>query len=269
MSSEPVVLVTGAGKGLGRAICERFHAEGYAAVATDIDAGLLSDLDGRERFVPLELNVTDTDQANAVAEQVARQCGRLDVLVNCAGIIGFFPLSEMPPDELIQHFQINTFGALRLTHACLDLLVRTKGRVVNISSESFRLRTPFQAYQPTKLALEGISDVLRRELVHLGVHVATVRPGAIETDLFHAMDMIDNPVADSRLTDPFNKFATTLSENPPKKRSQPEEVAGLVFHAATDRKKRPHYQINNMLALKVASLLPDALTDRILRRKLS
>src|SRR5690625_4606866 len=156
MPNTPVVLVTGAGKGLGRAICKRFHAGGYTVIATDRDTGLLADMDGRDRFIAMELDVTDTAQAHAVAGQVEKQCNRLDVLVNCAGIIGFFPLAEMPPDELIQHFQINTFGALRLTHACLDLLAHSKGRVVNISSESFRLRTPFQVYQSTKLALEGI-----------------------------------------------------------------------------------------------------------------
>ena len=59
---------------------------------------------------------------------------------------------------------------------------------MNVTSESYRFRNPFQIYQTTKLALEGLSDVMRRELAPLGVPVSTVRPGAIETELFHAMD---------------------------------------------------------------------------------
>lgn len=266
MTTAPVVLVTGAGGGLGRAICERFHAGGYVVVATDVSVARLADLDGRARIITASLDVTDPQSVKGIASLVDAQCGRLDVLVNNAGIIGFFPVAEIDPDELIRHFQINSFGALRVTHACLDLLVAKGGRVLNISSESYRLRTPFQIYQSTKLALEGISDVLRRELVHLGVHVATIRPGAIDTELFHAMDSIDNPVENSRLVKPFAKFSGRLARNPPSKLSSPDAVATLVYRAATDKRRRAHYQINNMLTLRVLNWLPVRWTDWLLRK---
>lgn len=269
MTTAPVVLVTGAGGGLGRAICERFHAGGYVVVATDVSVARLADLDGRARIITASLDVTDPQSVKGIASLVDAQCGRLDVLVNNAGIIGFFPVAEIDPDELIRHFQINSFGALRVTHACLDLLVAKGGRVLNISSESYRLRTPFQIYQSTKLALEGISDVLRRELVYLGVHVATIRPGAVDTELFHAMENIENPVTGSQLAPAFTKFAAMLAENPPTRLSRPQDVAALVLHAAQDRRARPHYQMNNMLSLRLASYLPARWVDALIRRKLS
>lgn len=259
-----VVLVTGAGRGLGRAICETFHARGDTVIATDADAALLAEQDNR--MVIAGLDVTDQHAADAAAALVRERFGRLDVLVNNAGLIGYFPVAETDPDVLLKHFEVNAFGALRLTHACLDLLVAAGGRVLNISSESWRLRTPFQIYQSTKLALEGISDVLRRELAHLGVHVATIRPGAIDTELFHAMDAIDNPVPGSRLTAPFERFAAMLARNPPSKRSQPDEVAALVYRAAIERRPRPHYRLNNMVSLKLVSLLPTRWADWLLRR---
>lgn len=264
MSDSRVVLVTGAGRGLGRAICEAFHAGGDDVIATDADAELLADLTGR--MITAELDVTDQRAADAAASLVRTRFGRLDVLVNNAGLIGYFPVAETDPDVLIKHFEVNAFGALRLTHACLDLLVPAGGRVLNISSESWRLRTPFQIYQSTKLALEGISDVLRRELAHLGVHVATIRPGAINTELFHAMHDIRNPVPESRLQKPFDRFVERLSANPPAKRSEPDEVAALVCRAATDHRRRAHYTINNMLGLKLVSWLPVRWADRLLRR---
>lgn len=264
----PVVLVTGAGGGLGRAICQRFARAGFAVVATDVDVAQLAELNLGPGGVAQRMDVTDTDAVKQVAGFVAEKFGRLDVLVNNAGVIGYFPVAETDPEALIRHFQINSFGALRVTHACLDLLVASGGRVLNISSESYKLRTPFQIYQSTKLALEGISDVLRRELVHLGVHVATIRPGAIETGLFHAMDDIRNPVKNSRLARPFECFAAMLANNPPRKRSRPEDVASLVFRAATDRKKSAHYRINNMLSLRVVRLLPAAWADWLLARML-
>lgn len=264
MSEQPVVLVTGAGRGLGRAVCERFAADGYRVVATDRDASLLADLD--DRYVTAPLDVTDAAAIDGVVRRITDELGRLDVVVNNAGVIAYFPTVEMNPDVVLRHFEVNAFGALRVVHACLDLLVASRGRVVNVTSESYRLRTPFQIYQTTKLTLEGISDVLRRELVLLGVHVATVRPGAIATELFHAMDRIENPVPDGRLAGPFAGFVRSLAKRKPTKVSTPQEVAEVVHRAATDPRRRPHYEINNMAALKVAAALPPRLVDTALRR---
>jgi len=265
-----VALVTGAGGGLGRATCEALRAAGFAVVATDLSAELVEGYEGRDGFRAAVLDVTDGDSIAAVASTIAAEFGGLDLLVNNAGLIGYFPVVEVDPEIVMPHFQVNTFGALRTVHACLDLLVAARGRVVNVTSESYRFRNPFQAYQSTKLALEGLSDVLRRELAPLGVRVATVRPGAIDTELFHAMDAIENPVPDSRLAKPFARFARGLARRPPKKVSKPADVAAVIVRAATDERPRAHYAINNMLALRVAAALPtrlaDAATARILGR---
>ena len=71
-----------------------------------------------------------------------------------------------------------------MPQACLDLLIESKGRIVNISGESSTFRAPFQTYQSSKMALECLSDVMRRELQLFDVHVTFIRPGAIRTDLF-------------------------------------------------------------------------------------
>jgi NAD(P)-dependent dehydrogenase (short-subunit alcohol dehydrogenase family) len=268
LSAEPVVLVTGAGRGLGRAIGEAFRAHDYRVVATDYDPTLLRDRDGLDGYTTAQLDVTDAESIAGVARFIAAEFGRLDVIVNNAGIIGYFPTVEMDPDQVLRHFQVNTFAALRVVHACLDLLVASRGTVVNITSESFRLRTPFQIYQTTKLALEGLSDVMRRELSGLGVHVATVRPGAIGTDLFHAMDSIENPVPDGHLARPFAAFVRRLDRNKPKRVSSPDEVAAVVFRAATAHRRRPHYAINNMRSLRIASMLPTSVADRAVARML-
>lgn len=268
LAGPPVALVTGAGRGLGRAIATRFHDQGYRVVAADLTDESLADLAGTDRWTTVAADVTDAADVDRLAGVVRDQCGRLDVVVNNAGIIGYFPVVEMDPDEIIRHFQVNSFAALRIVHAHLDLLVQSRGRVVNITSEAFRFRNPFQVYAVTKLTLEGLSDVMRRELDLLGVAVSTIRPGAIDTGLFHSMKTIENPVPDSRLARPFAAFARQLSRRPPSSVSQPADVAGLVFRAATDPKPRPHYEINNMRVLKLAAVLPSAWADRGARRML-
>jgi NAD(P)-dependent dehydrogenase (short-subunit alcohol dehydrogenase family) len=264
----PVALVTGAGAGLGAAICRALRGQGYHVVATDRSTDLLGDYLGVEGYWTHELDVTDTAAAARVAHFVSTELGRLDLVVNNAGIIGYFPVVEMEPEVIIGHFQVNTFGALRVVHACLDLLVAARGRVVNITSESYRFRSPFQIYQTTKLALEGLSDVMRRELAPLGVQVATVRPGAMETALFRAMGAIENPILDSLLAKPFACFARMLSRRPPKRVVAPEAVAAVVVRAATAARMRPHYEINNMMTLRIAAALPTVAADRLIRRSL-
>lgn len=258
----PVVLVTGAGRGLGRSVCTAFASSGYTVVATDHDVSLLADLSGVPGFLTAALDVTDTAAAHAVAALVRDRFGRLDVVVNNAGIIGYFPVVETDPETVVRHFQVNTFGALRVVHACLDLLAESRGRVVTVTSESYRLRNPFQAYQSTKLALEGLSDVMRRELAPLGVQVATVRPGAMETALFREMDTIVNPLPGARTAAGFDRFARALAKRRPKRVSSPDEVAAVVLRAARAPRMKPHYEINNMPALKVAALLPARVVDR-------
>ena len=258
----PVALVTGAGGGLGRATCRALRAAGFTVVATDLAADLVAEFDGIDGYYVAELDVTDTAAAKALASRLKR----LDVLVNAAGIIGYFPVVEVDPETVIRHFEVNTFGALRTVHACLDPLVASRGRVINVSSESYRFRNPFQAYQTTKLALEGLSDVLRRELAPLGVHVSTVRPGAIDTELFRAMISIANPVPDSRLAKPFARFARGLARRPPKRVSRPEDVAAVIVRAATERRPKTHYAINNMLALRIAAALPARVSDAVVAR---
>jgi NAD(P)-dependent dehydrogenase (short-subunit alcohol dehydrogenase family) len=264
--SRPVALVTGAGGGLGSATSRALRTAGFHVVTTDRCTELVAAFAELDGYTPLALDVTDSAAANDVAAQVGSRLGRLDVLVNNAGMIGYFPTVEMDPELLIRHFQVNTFGALRTVHAFLDLLVSARGRVINVTSESYRFRNPFQIYQTTKLALEGLSDVQRRELAALGVRVSTVRPGAIRTELFSAMTRIENPVPDSKLAAPFGRFARTLAKRPPGKVSEPDAVAALIVRAATARKPRAHYAINNMLSLRLAAALPTSVADRSLRR---
>ncbi|MDQ2797798.1 MAG: SDR family NAD(P)-dependent oxidoreductase [Actinomycetota bacterium] len=266
--SVPIALVTGAGGGLGSSVCRRLHELGYTVVATDRAPDLLAEFRDAPGYVAMTLDVTDTASAQAVAAAIDAQFGRLDLVISNAGMIGYFPVVEMDPDEIVRHFQVNTFGTLRVVHACLGLLVATGGRVVTISSESYRFRNPFQIYQSTKLALEGLCDVLRRELRPLGVQLTTVRPGAIDTELFRAMREITNPVAPSRLNRPFIRFATALERRPPGRVSSPDEVAAVVVRAASARRMKPHYEINNMRALRIAGALPPAVADRLVARML-
>jgi NAD(P)-dependent dehydrogenase (short-subunit alcohol dehydrogenase family) len=264
----PSVLVTGAGRGLGRAIADAFHSRDYFVVATDIDESLLADRKDTDRYLTLQQDASDIDRASEIAATIGRECGRLDVLVNNAGINSFYPVCEAPPKRTIRAFEINTFGALIQTQACLDLLIGSKATIVNIASESSPFRPPFQVYQSTKMALECLSDVMRRELQLLDVHVAIIRPGAIETILIEETRELEIDAPGSRFERFFPAFKALVGGRIPKRASQPSEVAELVVHAATDPKKKIRYTINNDPMQKLLPLLPQRFVDRMIRRQL-
>ncbi len=92
-------------------------------------------------------DVSDIDAAAEVAALIRKHCGRLDVIVNNAGVNSFYPVCEAPPQRTIDGFMVNTFGALIVSQACLDLLIESRGRIINIASESSPFRPPFQIYQ--------------------------------------------------------------------------------------------------------------------------
>jgi NAD(P)-dependent dehydrogenase (short-subunit alcohol dehydrogenase family) len=268
-TDEPCALVTGAGRGLGRAIAETFHRRGYRVVATDHDEGLLKDLEDAPRYMTARYDVSDVDAATEVAALIRERCGRLDVIVNNAGVNPFYPVCEAPPQRTIQGFMVNTFGALISTHACLDLLIESKGRIVNIASESSTFRPPFQIYQSTKMALECLSDVMRRELQLFDVHVAVIRPGAIQTDLIENTRRLEIDLENSRFERFFPKLREMVSLGMPKKLSQPAEVAALVYRAATDPRKKPMYRINNDPRQRLVARLPARMVDKFILRRLA
>jgi len=267
-TNQPCALITGAGQGLGRAIAEYFHDNDYHVVATDYDVKLLADLDGENGYTVAALDVTSDDAADEVAATIEKDIGHLEVLVNNAGIMSFYPVCEAPTELTVNTFNINTFGPLRTIRACLDLLIESEGRIVNVSSESAPFRSPFGSYASSKMALEALSEVMRRELRLFGVHLALVRPGAIKTDLFEEIHHIKNEVENSRFEDSFRKFAKGVAKRGPKNASAPSEVAAVVYKAATDKDKKVMYEINNQIALKVLDYLPSKTVDAILTASL-
>ena len=261
---KPCVLVTGAGRGLGRAIADLFHDNGYHVVATDYDESLFADIAGQEDYTTAALDVTSDAAADNVAAMIKADIGHLDVIVNNAGINSFYPVCEAPTQMTITAFEINTFGALRTIRACLDLLIESQGCVVNISSESAPLRTTFQSYASSKMALEALTDAMRRELIPKGVHIAIVRPGAIKTEMFGEIAHLKNAVENSRFDSDFGQYAKGVAKRVPKHPSPPADVAAVVYKAATDPKKKVLYKINNDFALSVLSRLPTKFLDKLL-----
>jgi NAD(P)-dependent dehydrogenase (short-subunit alcohol dehydrogenase family) len=185
----PVAVVTGAARGIGLAIAERFRAEGYRVALLDIDRKTLRETEKRladgERVLALPCDVSDEKSVRDAVRAVAKRFGRIDALVNNAGIAIFKPILETKPAEWWRVLQVNLGGAFLCTHACAPYMIKTGGgAVVNIASISgLRASTLRVAYGTSKAALIQLTKQYAVELGTVGIRVNAVCPGPVETEM--------------------------------------------------------------------------------------
>jgi len=182
-------LVTGSSSGIGCACVCALVERGYrvyGGVRRDLDARELVRAAG-ERATPVILDVTEDESVRRAIEIVSDAVGDagLDALVNNAGVVVAGPLEYLPAAELHRQFDVNVFGTLRATRACLPLLRAARGRVVIVGSITGRVTFPFLGpYAASKAALASLGATLRMELRGAGVQACVVEPGSVATPIW-------------------------------------------------------------------------------------
>jgi NAD(P)-dependent dehydrogenase (short-subunit alcohol dehydrogenase family) len=280
-----VVLITGAARGLGRAISDLFFSEGWRVIAADIDEQAMQDLHVNREIMTLLMDVRSDESVSAAFKKVDAEGITIDLIINNAGIDRYFPLSEAPVDMFKEVFEINFFGGYRVNQTFLPILKKPGGRIIHISSESLNLSVPFMPYPVSKKAVEGYAKTIRQELKFRGIDVVLVRPGAIRTELLENVMLLKSRIRSMKsevrgnvntenktnqewiLKDQLEKFA----ENAPKnigKVLQPEEVAAFIHKISRKSSTRAVYKINNSLQLKIAARLPFSLVERLVNKLL-
>ena len=225
--SDKYVVVTGAGKGIGRVIAERFITDGAAGVALlDYDEALVKataaelDPSGKVAFA-IHCDVSKEDAVQAAFAAIYEKFGRVDILINNAGITRDAIFHKMTPAQMHQVMDVNFFG----TYNCIYQVVpgmrqQGYGKIVNISSTS-SFGNPGQAnYSASKAAIEGLSKTLARELGRKNIQVNCVLPGYIDTEMMRAIpaDMLEN----------------AINNTPLKRLGDPKEIAALVAFLSSD-----------------------------------
>lgn len=231
-----VALVTGGASGLGEAIARRFAAEGAAVVLADIDAGngkaLAAEMGGGASFVVLD--VTKEDQWIAAFEEIEARHGRLDVLVNCAGITTYGSVEEVTLDAFRHELDVDLLGPFLGCKHAVPLMRRAKtemggGSVINIASmASIRAEHYLVAYNAAKA---GVTHMTKSVALHYakagtGIRCNSVHPGVIHTPI------LDKVLAQAE--DPDALYAEWLALHPVGRIGKPEEVAALCLYLASD-----------------------------------
>jgi NAD(P)-dependent dehydrogenase (short-subunit alcohol dehydrogenase family) len=227
MLSPMRVLVTGAGRSIGRATAQVLAERGHEVVATARDPALLDDLKVAQ-VLPLDVRSVDS-----VARAVAA-AGELDAVVNNAGLTGLGPLEDFPLDDFTRVLDVNTLGPLRLAQAVVPRWrERGSGVLVNISSVQGRIGTPLEGvYAASKHALEAWSESLHYEPGHFGIRVVIIEPGYIAPGMKHTADHV-GPEVYRELHEQWNGTDDKLTG--PGGRPGPE----LVGHAVADALEDP------------------------------
>jgi NAD(P)-dependent dehydrogenase (short-subunit alcohol dehydrogenase family) len=271
------VLVTGTSTGIGRACALDLHARGYhvfAGVRAAPDGDALRAATG-DRLVPLLLDVTQPAHVTAALDTLRAHVGDagLQGLVNNAGVAVPGPMEYLSLQALREQFEVNVFGTLDLTQACLPLLRPSRGRIVNVSSVNGRVVTPFNgAYCASKFALEAISDALRRELQPTGVRVVLVEPGSIRTAIRDTAKANARQLAEEYPDVVRQHYGGVLRRleqvQTPAHALAPERVARIVARALEARRPRARYRVgwDARLGVMAAHLLPTSALDALLSR---
>ena len=222
-----VALVTGAARGIGLAVARKFLADGYRVALLDIDAPALmkasAGLASNDRVLAIECDVALPQQVKASIDRAAAHFGRIDALVNNAGVAVFKPMLETSFEEWSRVLDVNLSGPFLCTQACAPVMLRNGGgAVVNIASISgLRASTLRVAYGTSKAGLIHLTKQQAAELGNMGIRVNAVAPGPVDTAM--AKD-VHTPDIRSGYHDaiPLNRYGTE------------EEIAAAVVFLCSD-----------------------------------
>ena len=191
----PVWFITGCSTGFGREFARHVLGCGYHAVVSARNPGDLNDFAGHENALVVALDVTDQAQVDHAVKAALERFGRIDVLVNNAGVGYFAAVEEGEEDAVRRMFDINVFGLGRMIRATLPVMRRQRsGFIVNLSSIAGLCGLPAVGYyNATKFAVEGLSEALWKEVEPLGIKVMLVEPSGFRTD-FAGRSAHESPV---------------------------------------------------------------------------
>jgi NADP-dependent 3-hydroxy acid dehydrogenase YdfG len=222
-------LVVGASSGIGAATALALAAEGARVAIAARRLPRLDDLASRIRAaggdaLPIEADVTDEAQASAMVEKVLQGYGRLDMLLNVAGIGVAAPFQNTTTDEYRRMVDVNILGVLYAIHAALPAMKRQgEGHIVIVSSGTGRYIHPSTVYSGTKHAVSAIAESLRREVGKDRIRVTSIEPGAVKTEFTaHMRDEVRESV-ERRLGD--------------MEQLESEDVANAILYAVTQPRR--------------------------------
>jgi len=263
MSNSKVVLITGVSSGIGRAVAEKFVAEGcrvFGTVRNSESAQAIKDV------VLVQMDIRDEGSIAVGVQTIVSETKRIDVLVNNAGVTLLGATEEASIDEAKHLFETNVFGHLRMIKAVLPhMRAQRSGRIVNVSSVLGFLPAPYMSlYSASKHAIEGLSESLDHEVRQFGIRVSLIEPSFTKTNLD-----VNAPQTATKIAD-YQKELAVVSQAIQKnvqKAPLPDEVADTIVGAALKPWKMRHTPKGEAsLLAKLRRFMPAGPVEKGLRK---
>ncbi len=260
--SSKVVLITGASSGIGKAIAEHLQQKNFIVFGTSRNP------QQQESSFPLvALDVTKPETIKLAVEKVISEAGKIDILINNAGIGITGPIEETPDEEIKKAFNTNFFGPLNVIKAVLpEMRKNGSGLVINVTSIAGYMGLPYRGiYSASKGALELASEALRMELKAFNIKMANIAPGDFATNIaagrYHAPVIEGSPYEDA--------YANTLKlmNEHVDSGQDPKLMAEAIFKIIQQKNPRIHYKVGEPLqkfSIALKRILPDNVYERML-----
>ena len=262
------VLITGASSDIGKATAKRLLKEGYSVYAAARRVEQMRDLEDLGA-IALKMDVTNEEDVVSGEERINVEQGGADILVNKAGFGLFGAMEDTPLDDARYQFEVNLFGAARLTQLVLPYMrEQGAGKIVNVSSVGGKVYTPLGSwYHATKHALQGWSDCLRWELKRFGIDVIVIEPGLIRTGFGN---VALGPLLERSRNSGYSGIVKRLTErmNGYEGGSPPSVIADTILKAIQARRPKTRYAAGRYAkpVILFRRLVSDRMFDRIMDR---
>lgn len=259
-----VVLITGGSSGIGKSIGLYLKTKDFIVYGTTRS---LSKHSGFTSFELLEMDVTDVTSIQSAVSIVIEKEGKLDVLINNAGIGITGPIEETPHEEILSAFETNFHGSLHMVKAVLpQMREQQSGLIINITSIAGYMGLPYRGiYSATKGAIGLITEALRMEVKDFGIHITNLAPGDFATNIasgrYHS-PILDNSPYKTQYSNTLDKINEGVHDG-----EDPILVAQTVLKIINTKNPKVHYKVGTFMqkfSLFLKSALPDKVYEKLL-----
>lgn len=263
-TSSKVVFITGASSGIGKAIAEYLQARNFIVFGTSRNPGKQN-----SAFPLVALDVTKPETIQTAISEVISQAGKIDVLVNNAGVGITGPIEETPDEEIKKAFDTNYFGPINVIKAVLpEMRKNNGGLIINVTSIAGYMGLPYRGiYSASKGALELTTEAFRMELKSFNIKMTNIAPGDFATNIaagrYHAPVIKGSPYET-----PYRNTLKLMNQHVDEG-EDPNIMAETIFKIIQEKNPRVHYKVGEPLqkfSIALKRILPDKLYERILMR---
>ncbi len=256
-----IVLITGASSGIGKAIGEYLFLKGFTVYGTSRNPSMITN----SVFPLLELDVRKPDTIERTINSIISKSGRIDVVINNAGVGITGPIEEIPTEEIKNNFEINFFGPIEVIKVVLPQMRKQQsGLIINITSIAGYMGLPYRGiYSASKGALELLTESLRMEVKHFGINITNVAPGDFATNI--ASGRFHSEVENSAYEIPYKKTLETMN-NHVDDGGNPNEMAEAIYKIIETKNPKIHYKVGAFIqkfSIVLKRILPDVVYEKM------